>query len=129
MIKEEMDDYLKSIGGLRSDWGKYERTIDDSRYFGVREGWFQIIKDLIDDLIKMGWDKNVIQVKEKFGGLRFYIDKGSDEIYKRIAQSEKDSYETCEKCGNKGELRKDTGWYLTLCEEHHILKLQKHNHE
>ena len=129
MIKEEMDDYLKSIGGLRSDWGKYERTIDDSRYFGVREGWFQIIKDLIDDLIKMGWDKNVIQVKEKFGGLRFYIDKGSDEIYKRITQAEKDSYETCEKCGNKGELRKDTGWYLTLCEEHHILKLQKHNHE
>ena len=121
-----MDDYLKSIGGLRSDWGKYERTIDDSIYFGVGEGWYQIIKDLIDDLIKMGWDKNVVQVKEKFGGLRFYIDKGSDEIYRRIAQAEKDSYETCEKCGNKGELRKDTGWYFTLCEEHHILKLQKH---
>ena len=125
MTHEEMTDYLKSIGGLRHAWGKHERIIDNPKFFGVGSGWYPIIKDLIDGLIKLGWDKNVIQVKEKFGGLRFYIDEGSDEMYKLIVGAEKKSYETCQVCGNSGELRKDIGWYLTLCDEHHILKLNK----
>jgi hypothetical protein len=25
----------------------------------------------------------------------------------------------CEKCGEPGELRKDIGWYFTLCDTHH----------
>lgn len=127
MTEQEMDNYLKSIGGLRHAWGKFERTIDNSKFFYVGEGWYPIIKDLIDDLIKLGWDKNITQVKEKFGGLRFYIDEGSDEMFKLIVEAEKKSYETCETCSQKGELRKDIGWYLTLCEEHY--KLKKINYE
>jgi hypothetical protein len=84
-----------------------------------------LVKDLVDDLIKLGWNKQVCQVKEKFGGLRFYINEGSDEIYKRITIAEKVSYKTCERCGEKGELRNDIGWYLTLCENHYIEKKDK----
>ena len=59
-----------------------------------------------------------VQVKEKFGALRFYINAGSDEIFKKIHSYENQSYETCETCGEKGELRL-VGWYKTLCNKHH----------
>ncbi len=94
-------------------------------FFAVDTGWFQLIKDLIEDLIELGWDKQVCQVKEKFGGLRFYINSGSDEIFKRISEAENLSYKTCETCGQVGELRTDIGWYTTLCDEHYTEKKNK----
>jgi len=56
------------------------------------------------------------QVKEKFGGLRYYMTCGSDQIYDLISEAEALSYKTCEECGNPGEER-DTGWIKTLCTE------------
>ena len=122
MDRNEMVQYLVSIGGLENGFFTDREPIVDSGFFGVNQGWFPIIKSLIDDLIKLGWDKQITQVKEKFGGLRFYINSGSDEIHQRILQAEKESYETCEVCGKHGELRKDVGWYFTLCDEHYNLK-------
>ena len=125
MDRNEMDQYLISIGGLENGFFTDREPIVDSGVFGVNQGWFPIIKSLIEDLIKLGWDKQTCQVKEKFGGLRFYINSGSDEIHQRILQAEKESYETCEVCGKHGELRKDIGWYFTLCDEHYNLKKNK----
>jgi hypothetical protein len=125
MDKNEMDQFLESIGGLENGFFTDREPIVDSGFFGVNQGWFPIIKSLIEDLIKLGWDKKTCQVKEKFGGLRFYINSGSDEIHQRILQAEKESYETCEVCGKLGELRKDIGWYFTLCDEHYNLKKTK----
>ena len=119
MTKEEMNGFLESIGGLENGWRNDYGPIIDSGFFSIGKGWYPIVKDLIEDLIKLGWDKQVIQVKEKFGGLRFYISEGSDEIYKRIADAERLSYETCEICGNTGEMRKDIGWIRTLCNKHY----------
>ena len=87
--------------------------------FECGNGWFPLIKDLITDLIELGWDKQTCQVKEKFGGLRFYINGASEEIYKRIQTAEDLSYETCETCGERGELKKIMGWYTTLCDKHY----------
>ena len=122
MDRNEMDQYLVSIGGLENGFFTDREPIVDSGFFGVNQGWFPIIKSLIDDLIKLGWDKQITQVKEKFGGLRFYINSGSAEIHERILQAETESYDTCEVCGKPGELRKDIGWYFTLCNEHYNLK-------
>ena len=60
----------------------------------------------------------VSQVKEKFGGLRFYIDYGDDTIYGMIRMAESMSYRTCEVCGNPGEPNSE-GWISTRCETHH----------
>jgi hypothetical protein len=124
MTKEEMNNYLDSIGGLVSGYYPNKEPIVDSYYFDVEEGWFPLIKKLIDDLIKLNWNKQVCQVKEKFGGLRFYINDGSDEIHNRIVKAETDSYSICEKTGKPGELRKDIGWFRTLCDEEYI-KIKK----
>jgi hypothetical protein len=119
MTKEEMNDFLESIGGLENGFYSDRPSIKHCEVFDVDSGWYPIIKDLIEDLIKLGWDKQICQVKEKFGGLRFYINTGSDEIFKRIHLAENQSYEICETCGEKGDMRTDLGWYSTLCNKHY----------
>jgi hypothetical protein len=57
------------------------------------------------------------QVKEKFGGLRFYFTGGDDKIYGMARMAESMSYRTCEECGNPGKSNSD-GWISTLCDVH-----------
>ena len=123
--KEKIDAYLVSIGGLTNGWRPERPPITSSDYFDCNEGWYPLIQKLIEDLIELGWDKQITQVKEKFGGLRFYINTGSKEIYDRISEAEKESYSICEDCGAPGELRKDLGWYFTLCDTHHQQKKEE----
>lgn len=122
MTKEEMNDYLESIGGLENGMYSNKPKITSCDFFDVEVGWYSLIKNLIDELINLGWDKQVTQVKEKFGGLRFYINGGSDEIYNKITEAEKLSHETCELCGKKGELRTKIRWFTTLCDKHYEQK-------
>ena len=115
--REELDDFLKSIGGLVNGFFTDREPITDSYFFEVDCGWYPLIKDLIQDLIDLGWNKEICQIKEKFGGLRFYINSGSPEIHARISKAESDSYKICEVCGNPGEVR-GKSWLQTLCDEH-----------
>lgn len=57
----------------------------------------------------------VLQVKEKFGGLRFYTSWSTPRFEERIEQSTAASYRLCEDCGEPGQLRYD-GWLRTLCD-------------
>ncbi len=86
----------------------------------VGDGWLlKIIHPLIKDLLAAGWSGKLNQVKEKFGGLRFYVAAGEpDEVYKLIWAAENASTTICEICGAPGELRYG-GWIKTLCDEHH----------
>lgn len=115
MSNKELDIYLESIGGLINGWN--EDKILSSDFFDTSSGWNQLIKDLIGDLIELGWNKEVCQVKEKFGGLRFYINESSEEVFRRIREAEEKSYTICEVTGESGKLRKDIGWIRTLSDE------------
>lgn len=117
MTKEELDAYLLSIGGLTRTYREDKGPILDAGYFGVSEGWNSLIKDLISELLELGWDKRVSQVKEKFGGLRFYIENTPDGGNAIITKYENLSYSICETCGEAGSLRKG-GWLRTLCDKH-----------
>jgi hypothetical protein len=115
LTDKELNEYLISIGGLTNVFTGNKVT--DSDFFQVSLGWNLIIKNLIQDLIRLGWNKEVIQVKEKFGGLRFYINEGTDEIHQRIGEAELESMKTCEITGKPGKIRTDIGWHRTLCDE------------
>jgi hypothetical protein len=117
MTSEEFDKYLESIGGLENGYYPDRPKIVNSRFCAVGPGWYEILKNLIDELIAAGWDKQICQIKEKFGGLRFYTNAMSDECYEIVSKYEKLSYKICEKCGEPGELRQG-GWISTLCDEH-----------
>jgi hypothetical protein len=87
-------------------------------------GWSKLIDKIYD---KLPEDTYVLQVKEKFGGLRFYVGYISTEIQNFIDEVEDESYSICEECGKKGKLREDLGWMLTLCDEHYEEKLNKNS--
>lgn len=114
MTKEDMDEFLKSIGGLINGYKRKSEPITDAYFFQCGPGWYNLIKNLIEDLIELGWNKEVCQVKEKFGGLRFYINEADSDIHSRILEAEVESYKICEESGLYGELRKDLGWWRTL---------------
>ena len=68
-----------------------------------RDGWYDILDSLcklIQHRVKYSKIKQVeaAQVKEKFGGLRFYIDNGDDYIYGLIDMASSISFKTCENC-------------------------------
>ena len=125
MTDKQMDKFLESIGGLENGYFTDRPPITSSWCFECNSGWYPLIKALIEDLIAMGWDKKICQVKEKFGGLRFYINSGTDEMYDRISKAENDSYEICERTGKPGKLRNDIGWYTTLCDEEYEKILER----
>ena len=92
--------------------------------FECGDGWFDIIWDLssrLEPLIKKIMTEEPLllppkasQVKEKYGSLRFYMTRGSDEIFHLIERAEELSSKTCEECGDYGEER-GGGWIRTLC--------------
>ena len=58
-----------------------------------------------------------VQIKEKFGGLRFYYSGGDEYIDGMVRMAEVWAGQTCETCGNVGK-RRDGGWIRTLCDTH-----------
>lgn len=60
----------------------------------------------------------IVQVKEKFGRLRFYLHGGTEEQNNWIQFAESMSGRTCETCGDSGKPR-NSGWMKTLCDVHH----------
>ena len=95
-------------------------------YAGITcdDGWYDIIYKLSEAITAIiakdpeldPKTYSVCQVKEKLGGLRFYILRWNDDIHKAIHAAERESFKTCERCGKPGELR-TTGWLRTLCDE------------
>lgn len=133
MTTEEFEKYLESIGGFENGWYPDREPILNRGICWCDDGWLQLIHDLIEELLAVGWNKQIKQIKEKFGGLRFYIGNGSEEIFNIISKYESLSYETCEVCGEPGQNRNDCGWggrgwYKTMCDDHYIkLKEERKN--
>jgi hypothetical protein len=64
----------------------------------------------------------VLQVKEKFGGLRFYVNcRRNEAMRQRIGIAADESFRSCEVCGQPGELREDS-WIKTLCDLHNTVE-------
>lgn len=87
----------------------------------IGPGWNEIVLDLDAKLATLFPDYQVHQVKEKFGGLRYYTEPVPAELFDRwhalIVRAERLCSETCEECGQPGTLR-PTRWVRTLCDDH-----------
>jgi hypothetical protein len=95
------------------------------------EGWMTIINDTHRKLKYIDPDYKIGQIKEKFGGLRYYYDQSLEISYGDIRREIMDDIvtvaeikasKTCELCGTcenkyKVELRIHRGFYYTNCEE------------
>ncbi len=86
------------------------------------DGWYALIDALCAELqgltARYGEPQIVaIQVKEKFGKLRFLVHEASAAQHKAIAAAERMSASTCDVCGEPGQLITD-GNYRTRCARH-----------
>src|SRR5580693_361247 len=84
-------------------------------------GWSKLIDPLIAKANELG--ATVDQIKEKFGGLRFYFTPGTadtDELEEMIERAEIESMVTCEMCGKPGKLARSATWLKVLCSDHRI---------
>jgi len=88
------------------------------------DGWLPLIKFLYDFVDRYEC-VTIAQVKEKFGGLRFYIDHDNQacseehpELRTTIDAIEGASYCICEVCGGIGNTAAPKGghWVRTLCD-------------
>ena len=89
--------------------------------FMCEKGWHQLIFDTLDKIeeivVRDELDIQVTEVKEKFGGLRIYLDGYTDEIDSFVQAAEKQSFKICEICGEPGKLREINGWLMTRCDK------------
>ena len=93
------------------------------RLFGVEcgEGWYSLIKPIIDYIEEYNKDKSdddkivIMQIKEKFGGLRIYTNFHTNELYDMINHAENESYNICEMCGSREDMGQTTGWITSIC--------------
>jgi len=86
------------------------------------EGWNkafgkQYLKELKKQLKKdkMLYKFRIMDLKEKFGALRLYVNYGSKELYNIIDKYESLSYKTCIKCG-KPATKYSEGWICPYCD-------------
>jgi hypothetical protein len=125
MKKELEDKLMKEFPWMeaRSNWtGK-------KLGFGVPcecdDGWYNLIHDLckkIDDYYKLRKRSikrmRILQIKEKFGMMRFYAGNYIEGVQDIIDEHEENSCNICEICGKKGELMSNNFWIKTLCVNH-----------
>ncbi len=97
--------------------------------FAVGKGWYPIIERLsasIQQHIEFANRKEEVcppvvveQIKEKFGGLRFYYQGGDEYIHGMVRMAEEWAGIACEECGGIGK-RRSGGWIRTLCDQHEV---------
>jgi len=107
---------------LEGDWEPFNELYGHFSEKDIK--FYESLKaDILDEIPNWRIPKPVIpqvvavQVKEKFGTLRFYFNGGDDHIDGLVAMAEGMSSVTCEECGVPGKLRKGS-WVQTLCDQH-----------
>lgn len=110
--------------------------------FEHSDGWYQILDSLCGNIQSyIDWKNRsaeagykdfkpvpqvvAVQVKEKFGGLRFYYEGGDEHISGMVRMAESWASVTCETCGAPGTMRTG-GWIKTLCDAHEVERQQRY---
>lgn len=92
-------------------------------YCGIEcnQGWYKLLDELLGKIQAHTTDNSeapiqVFQIKEKFGGLRFYYSGGDNYIAGLVQLAEHESEKTCEVCSAPGTMRTD-GWMKVRCDD------------
>lgn len=80
----------------------------------VGPGWSGLVNRAYDEKPK---NVSVLQVKEKFGGLRICTGGAPGWYHDLLSELQNDSYTICEACGNPGHPRDELPWIRTLCDD------------
>lgn len=130
-MKEELQlELLKKYPKILKNFGGDPMQTCMAWGIDVEDGWYNLLDHCMKKLqyfcdicSKDGRDVQVVadQIKEKFGGLRFYVSIYGTEnvedciIDDIISEAERKAVNTCEITGENGSLCNRGGWYKTLC--------------
>lgn len=116
--------------------------------FAVGAGWWHILEELCKNIQgHVDWQNStrerllennphnheipdaveqvvVEQIKEKFGGLRFYYSGGDERVWGMVRMAESWADNSCEECGAPGK-RRSGGWIKTLCDHHEEIRQER----
>lgn len=112
-----------SYSALYARWPKILAPEGRKVSLGIEAGWNTLIDELCLQLQYYTDNEGAPQVearqiKEKFGGLRFYVGKAHAVQHAVIRFAEGLSYRTCETCGAVGQLYDKNDWFSTKCSAH-----------
>lgn len=86
------------------------------------DGWKDIVLQTNEMLSHIDPDYKILQIKEKFGSLRYYYGSAIENPTEQRIMSaiegwaESKSSHTCQDCGKYGGIRTQFHWILTLCD-------------
>jgi len=103
---------------------RFER--EDALYASCPSGWLPLVIELDAKLAELAPTYTVQQIKEKFAGLRYYVEiplygdgSARNKAYDLISEYEERSYRICDMCGStEGKEHSIGGWMRTLCTTH-----------
>lgn len=108
-VDKQMDDIKRRMSG------------DDSL---PGPGWNRILAQLNAKLSMLDPDYKILQIKEKFGTLRFYYETNTalfsikEAMNRYVRYAEIESSKICEQCGVEGTLiSRKIGWMKTRCKD------------
>lgn len=122
MNKENTERLYSDFDHLFRDRNKPEKESLMCWGFTCGDGWFPLvyaIARMITEYVKAHPEAEcaAFQVKEKFGGLRFYIRGGDDTLHRMIWEEAQKSFAICETCSAPAIVRTSpTGAVRTLCD-------------
>lgn len=123
MSTEDIDNKRAQIKSLMNKYPSLYPNGSVENGFSVGLGWLPLIDTLssiLDDVItrlpeEIKGEVYAVQVKEKFGTLRFYLNQSTPFIDGAISLAESISGSICEGCGLPGQCRA-TSWVKTECD-------------
>ena len=95
------------------------------RWISCDKGWYPIIVDVDRRLCELDPIYSLHQVKEKFGGLRYYFKPTANadhetlrKMQEIVRDAEARAGQTCECCGSTEQVAlRDHGWWKTMCDK------------
>ncbi|MCU7958478.1 MAG: hypothetical protein KZQ58_00415 [gamma proteobacterium symbiont of Bathyaustriella thionipta] len=115
MNEENKDKLYRSFPDL------YEQLKEDDYYFFTcHDGWFDLLWRISEYVTKaaekQGLEPRVVQIKEKFGELRFYMVGSNRELHQSVQKLCDESQHICERCGQPGSFRvTGAGYWCVRC--------------
>ena len=110
-----------------------------NEYYECGDGWIPLIEEAKTIIAKYNQKLKeedldtepleFIQIKEKWGGLRIYLNYYVQEIADQIHELESKSLHICEHCGTIKNVKSDWthGWIMTLCDKCREEELEQFN--
>lgn len=108
----ENEEYTDGLAAIRARFAEGCWSAID-----VMPDWHGLLIELDRALAAAAPDARYAQIREKFGGLRVYLESGwTDVAYQLIRDAEATALRTCEQRGAPGRMRVRMRWYRTLCD-------------